>query len=58
MKPLSRRRCPKCSSTNVVADLSLQSYASGQIFNRFKCRKCGYAGVFFVEEVKNPPKKK
>jgi predicted RNA-binding Zn-ribbon protein involved in translation (DUF1610 family) len=43
------RVCPKCLSTDVVRDLSLQSYSKGTFFNQFKCNKCGFTGIIFPE---------
>jgi len=41
------RFCPKCKSTDIEGDLSVQSFVEG--YNRFKCNKCGYSGMFFPE---------
>ncbi|HDP74172.1 MAG TPA: hypothetical protein ENN46_04450 [Candidatus Woesearchaeota archaeon] len=43
------RICPVCKSPDVENDLSVQSLGSGEVFNRLRCRKCGYSGVFFPE---------
>jgi transposase-like protein len=37
------RICPKCKSRDITLDVSTLSY------NRYKCKNCGYAGVFFIE---------
>ena len=41
--------CPKCKSKNVSPDLSAHSFAQGSVFNKYKCNKCGYEGMFFPE---------
>jgi predicted RNA-binding Zn-ribbon protein involved in translation (DUF1610 family) len=47
------RVCPKCLSTDVVRDLSLESYGKGTFFNQFKCNKCGFTGIVFPEVRQN-----
>ncbi|MCK4521187.1 MAG: hypothetical protein KAU20_01345 [Nanoarchaeota archaeon] len=53
--------CPKCKSTDISPDLSVQSYAQGSFFNQYKCNDCGYNGQFFPEvnekELKKTSKK-
>ena len=39
--------CPQCGSKDIEALISVISYMEG--FNRFKCNKCGYEGMFFPE---------
>ena len=51
------RICPKCKSTDVNADMSIQSFAQGTFFNQYKCNKCGYIGQFFPEIVEKETKK-
>ncbi len=41
--------CPKCGSTDLSSDLSLQSYAQGGFFNNMVCNECGYSGQLFPE---------
>ena len=47
--PKKIRQCPKCGSHDVEPDLSAHAFGSGTVFNRYKCRKCGYTGIFFLE---------
>lgn len=52
------RFCPKCKSTDVIPDLSLQSYGRGSFFNQYKCNKCGFTGLFFPEVAEDELKNK
>ncbi|MDP7458367.1 MAG: hypothetical protein QGH47_06585 [Candidatus Woesearchaeota archaeon] len=44
------RFCPKCKSENVEKDLSTESFAQGSFFNKYKCNKCKFEGIFFPEK--------
>ena len=48
MKKKLERICPECKSTDVVPDMSADSYAKG-LFNQWKCNTCGHTGIFFPE---------
>jgi len=48
MKKQYVRICPECHSTDVVPDLSADSYAKG-LLNQWKCNTCGRTGLFFPE---------
>ena len=50
--------CPKCGGTNITYDLSLEAYASGKIFNAYRCNDCGYKGMFFIKKIKERRKQK
>ena len=52
------RICPKCKSTDISPDLSIQAYGKGSFFNEYKCNKCGYTGQFFPEVKKISKNKK
>ena len=52
------RICPKCKSTDISPDLSIQSYGQGSFFNGYKCNKCGYSGQLFPEIKKSSKNKK
>jgi transposase-like protein len=38
--------CPKCKSSNVEKDLSAEAYAKGAFFNQYRCKNCGFRGIF------------
>ncbi len=44
---MANQVCPKCKSTDIQKDFSVQSYGQGSFFNQYKCNKCGYTGQFF-----------
>lgn len=46
---VKQRICPKCKGRDIKSDLSSHSFAQGSIFNKFKCNKCGFEGIFFPE---------
>lgn len=48
MKEKYVRICPVCNSTDVVPDMSAESYARG-LLNQWKCNACGHSGLFFPE---------
>jgi predicted nucleic-acid-binding Zn-ribbon protein len=53
------RFCPVCKSKDIENDLSVQSIGSGEVFNRLRCKNCGYSGIFFPEISKeSKPQKK
>lgn len=55
IKPQTRhiRICPKCKSKNVSPDFSLKTFGEASEFNKHKCNKCGYRGIFFPEVKKS-----
>jgi Zn ribbon nucleic-acid-binding protein len=55
---MPKQICPKCKSTDISKDFSVQSYGQGSFFNQYKCNKCGYTGQFFPSVTKKVKKKK
>ncbi|HHQ44712.1 MAG TPA: TFIIB-type zinc ribbon-containing protein [Candidatus Altiarchaeales archaeon] len=49
MKEKRFQFCPKCLSKDISNDLSVDSIAGGQVFNKHKCNKCGYNALLFPE---------
>jgi transposase-like protein len=46
--------CPKCKSTNISQILEGNAIMLGQ--NEYKCNKCGYEGIMFIQETKKKKK--
>lgn len=53
MKKTYVRICPKCKSKNIETNMTAVTIGMGTFNNEYKCKNCGYEGMFFPEVEKS-----